>query len=79
MSCSTRASSAYKDGARTLILVADIEAWLARLKPMAKSSGPLLPPEERTLARRRALAYRGLDLENPEQVVLAALKERERK
>jgi excisionase family DNA binding protein len=47
---------AYKDGARTLILVADIEAWLARLRAMPKSGsrvGPLLPPEERKLARKR--------------------------
>jgi excisionase family DNA binding protein len=47
---------AYKDGRRTLILVADIEAWLARLKPMPKSllsSGALLPLEERKVAQRR--------------------------
>jgi excisionase family DNA binding protein len=52
---------AYKDGARTLILVADIEAWLARLKPvppptgLTEPTGPLLPLEARKLARRRAL------------------------
>jgi excisionase family DNA binding protein len=43
----------YKDGRRRLILVADIEAWLARLPPApaptrappAPPTGPLLPPE----------------------------------
>jgi excisionase family DNA binding protein len=48
---------AYKDGALTLILVSDIEARLARLKPFpkaARSTGPLLSREERALARQRA-------------------------
>jgi excisionase family DNA binding protein len=47
---------AYKDGARTLILVADIEAWLARLRAMPKSgpsTAPLLPWKARKLARQR--------------------------
>jgi excisionase family DNA binding protein len=47
---------AYKDGARTLILVADIEAWLARLRAVPKSgpsTGPLLPWKARKLARQR--------------------------
>jgi excisionase family DNA binding protein len=45
---------AYKDGSRTLILVADIQAWLARLKSIPPSTGPLLPAENRKTARRRA-------------------------
>jgi hypothetical protein len=46
---------AYKDGARTLILVASIEARLARLKRYQASppTEPLLPPEDRALARER--------------------------
>jgi hypothetical protein len=46
--------SAYKDGARTLILVADIETRLDRLKHWHESSGPLLPPDDQ--ARAQALA-----------------------
>jgi excisionase family DNA binding protein len=49
---------AYKDGARTLILVADIEAWLARLRAMPKSgpsTGPLLPHKARKLARQKVV------------------------
>jgi excisionase family DNA binding protein len=48
---------AFKDGARTLILVASIEAWLERLKPFPRSTppiGPLLPRADRKLARRRS-------------------------
>jgi excisionase family DNA binding protein len=46
---------AFKDGARTLILVASIEAWLARLKRYQTSppTEPLLPLEDRALARER--------------------------
>ena len=46
------------NGSRRLILVADIETWLDRLpivKPGPKSVGPLLPPEDRALARQRAV------------------------
>jgi excisionase family DNA binding protein len=48
---------AYKDGALTLILVADIEARLGRLKPFpqaTRATGPLLSRQERLLARQRA-------------------------
>jgi hypothetical protein len=46
------------NGSRRLILVADIETWLDRLpivKPGPKSVGPLLPAEDRALARQRAV------------------------
>jgi excisionase family DNA binding protein len=48
---------AYKGGARTLILTASCEEWLERLKPFPASpppTSPLLPSEDRKLARRRA-------------------------
>jgi hypothetical protein len=43
-----------KDGSRTLVIVASLDAWLDRLKPWRGSVGPLLPPEDRALARERA-------------------------
>jgi excisionase family DNA binding protein len=49
---------AYKDGSRTLILVADIQAWLAQLRAIPKSgpsTAPLLPWKARKLARQRVL------------------------
>jgi excisionase family DNA binding protein len=48
---------ACKDGARTLISTASCEEWLGRLRPFPTSpppTSPLLPPEDRKLARRRA-------------------------
>ena len=43
----------YKDGSRTLILVANIEARIERLSRISKSGPPtpLLPPADRKLAR----------------------------
>jgi excisionase family DNA binding protein len=55
----------YKDGSRTLFRLADIEARIERLKReqemggVPKSgppTGPLLPPEDRTLARKKVRA-----------------------
>jgi excisionase family DNA binding protein len=45
---------ALKDGSRTLVPIASIDAWLARLKPWGRSVGQLLPPEDRKLALERA-------------------------
>jgi excisionase family DNA binding protein len=62
----------YKDGRRRLILVADIEARLARL-PSAPTptralpeppTGPLLPPEQQETAIARATEYDWADLYN---------------
>jgi excisionase family DNA binding protein len=65
---------AYKDGARTLILVADIEAWLARLKPIPPSTGPLLPIAGRPLLplkEQQIAIERATDQQQP--AALAAL------
>jgi excisionase family DNA binding protein len=45
---------AIKDGSRTLVIVASIDAWLDRLKPWHGSVAPLLPSEDRALAKERA-------------------------
>jgi excisionase family DNA binding protein len=44
----------YKDGSRTLFLVADIEARIERLRAALPSTGPLLSKEDQEIARRRA-------------------------
>jgi excisionase family DNA binding protein len=44
----------YRDGRRRLIRVADVQAWLARLKPAQSAAGPFLPEEDQELARRLA-------------------------
>jgi excisionase family DNA binding protein len=49
----------YKDGSRTLFPVAGIEARVERLSRIPKSGppiGPLLPPADRKLARKKARA-----------------------
>jgi excisionase family DNA binding protein len=53
----------YKDGRRTLFIVADIEARIARLKSAPVSTGPLLPEEDRKKARRRASSREELAIE----------------
>ena len=45
---------AKKDGSRTLVIVASIDAWRDRLKSWRESVGPLLPSEDRALAKERA-------------------------
>jgi excisionase family DNA binding protein len=44
---------AVKDGARTLVIVASLDAWLDRLKPWRPSAAPLLPSEDQALAKER--------------------------
>jgi excisionase family DNA binding protein len=44
---------AVKDGSRTLVPIASIDAWLDRLKRWRPSVAPLLPPDDHALARER--------------------------
>jgi excisionase family DNA binding protein len=45
---------AVKDGSRTLVITASVDAWLDRLKPWRASTGPLLPIEQQQIAIERA-------------------------
>jgi excisionase family DNA binding protein len=44
---------AVKDGARTLVIVASLDAWLDRLKRWRPLAAPLLPPEDKAFAKER--------------------------
>jgi excisionase family DNA binding protein len=44
---------AKKDGSRTLVVTASIDAWLDRLKPWLDTTGPLLPVEQQQIAIER--------------------------
>jgi excisionase family DNA binding protein len=80
----------YKNGRRRLILVTDIEAWLARLPrapararaPSEPPTGPLLSPEQQETAIARA-TEREPDcrehLEEAKKLVLTAMKREQRK
>jgi excisionase family DNA binding protein len=60
----------YKDGRRTLFLVAGIEARIERLKSGPPSTGPLLPEEDRKKARQRASSREEPAIEPPQQPIV---------